>query len=201
MGWTALHHPHHERDVAGAVLDADDARELGEPPDRRHVDRAGEHRDVVERDVDRRVQGDLAEVGVDRLGAELVVKRRDDRDGAGAELVVRLAGGDRFADVGLGRPREHRHAAAGLVADDLDDPPALFGGEARELAGRAVGVQAVDAVVDQPIDVAAQLGLVDVAVIVERDEVGGEDAFHQGAEVRGQEQPRSEGRGFAVRSS
>ena len=67
-----------------------------------------------------------------------------------------LAGGDRFPDVGLGGPGQDRHAAAGLVGDDLDDPPPLLGREPRELAGRAVGIQAVHAAVDQPIDVAAQ---------------------------------------------
>ena len=70
----------------------------------------------------------------------------------------------RLADVGFGGAGEHGHAAAGLVADDLDDPPPLLGGEAGELAGRAVGIQAVHAAVDQPIDVAAQLGFVDFAV-------------------------------------
>ena len=40
---------------------------------------AGEHRYVVQRDVDGRVDRDLAEVGVHGLGAELVVIRRHDR--------------------------------------------------------------------------------------------------------------------------
>ncbi len=173
-------HPHHERQVARRILDADDARELGQPPDRGHVDRAGEHRDVVERDVDGRVARDLAEVGVDRFGAELVVERRDDGHRAGAEAGVGLAGGERLPDVGLGGAGQHRHAPAGLFADDLDDPPALLGGEAGELAGRAVRIQPVDAVLDQPVDVAAQFGLVDLPALVQRDQGRCEDAFELG---------------------
>ena len=86
----------------------------------------GEHRDVVERDVDRAVQRDLAEIGVDRFRAEPVVERRDDRHGPRAKSGVGLAGGERFADVGLGGAGQHRHAPGRLLADDLDDPPALL---------------------------------------------------------------------------
>ena len=77
--------------------------------------------------------------------------------------VVVLAGGERLADVGLGGPGQDRHAAGRLVGHDLDDPPPLLGRESGELAGRAVGIQPVDAAVDQPIDVAPQLRLVDLA--------------------------------------
>ena len=148
----------------------------GQARDRGHVDGAGEHGDVVEGDVDGAVEGDLAEVGVDALGAQAVVEGRDDRHGAGAELVIGLAGRDGFAHVGLGGAGQHGHAAGGLVADDLVDPPAFLGREAGELAGRAVGVQPMHALGDEPVDVAPQFRLVDLALGVQRHDVRGVDA-------------------------
>ncbi len=94
-----------------------------------------------------------------------------------------LAGPNRLAGVGFGRPGQNRHAAGGLVGDDLDDPPPLFGREPRELAGRAVGVQAVHAALDQPVDVAPQFRLVDLAPLIERHDVRREDALQALLEV------------------
>ena len=94
------------------VLDADDAGKLvGQAADGGHVDGAGEHRDVVEREVDGRVARDLGEVGVDGLAVQLVVERRDDGDGARAHVGVGLAGGERLLDVGLGGAGDDGHAA------------------------------------------------------------------------------------------
>ena len=55
--------------------------------------------------------------------------------------------------------------------------PAFLGREAGELAGRAVGIQAVHAALDEPIGVAAQLRLVDLAARIERHDVGRENAW------------------------
>jgi hypothetical protein len=74
-------------------------------------------------------------------------------------------------------PGEDGHAAGVLLGDDVDDAAALGGGEARELAGRAVGIESVHAALDEPGDEAAQFGLVDLAAVVEGDEDGGEDAL------------------------
>ena len=73
-------HPHHVRQVARRILDGHDPRALlGQPLHGRHVDRRGEHRDVVQRDVDRRVVGDLLEVGVHAGGGQLVSGDGPDR--------------------------------------------------------------------------------------------------------------------------
>src|ERR1700679_2464136 len=84
-----LDHAHHESEIAGGVLDADDAGELvGQAADGGHVDGAGKHGDVVEGEVDGGVAGDLGEVGVDGFGGELVVEGGDDGDGARAHVGV-----------------------------------------------------------------------------------------------------------------
>ena len=59
----------------------------------------------------------------------------------------------------------------------MDDAAALGRGEAGELAGRSVGIQAMHALLDQPGDEAAQLGLVDLAVLVQWHQQRGEDSF------------------------
>ena len=48
---------------------------LGQPLDGGHVDGRGEHGDVVQCHVDRRMIGNLFEVGVDARRAQLVVER------------------------------------------------------------------------------------------------------------------------------
>ncbi len=74
-----------------AVFDADDPRAFrGQSNHRGHVDRRSEQRNVVERDIDRDVIGDLAKVRVDPFAAEPVVERRDDGDGTNAHRAVRL---------------------------------------------------------------------------------------------------------------
>ena len=84
--------------------------------------------------------------------------------------------GEGFGDVGFGRSGENRDAAAGFVAGDAHDAAALFLVEAGELAGGAVGVEAVHTANDQPGDEAAELGLVNLPARVERDERGRENA-------------------------
>ena len=80
-------------------------------------------------------------------------------------------------NLALGGAGEHDYAPGRLIDHDLDDPPPFVGRESRELAGRAVGIQPMHAALDQPVDVAAQLRLVDVPLVVQRDHVGGEDAL------------------------
>ena len=69
------------------------------------------------------------------------------------------------------------NASARLFASDLCNAFALFGREARKLAGRAVGVQTVYALFDQPIDESPELRLVYLPALVQRDECGREDAL------------------------
>ena len=87
-----------------------------------------------------------------------------------------LARAERFADVGFRGPREDGNAAPRLVGDDLGDAAPLVGTEPRELARRPVGIQTVNAAVDQPIDVPAEFRLVDFARIVLGHQVGRKDA-------------------------
>ena len=56
------------------------------------------------------------------------------------------------------------------------DAAPLVGTEARELAGRAVGIQPVNAARDEPIDVPAEFRLVDFARLVLGHQVGCKDA-------------------------
>jgi hypothetical protein len=90
--------------------------------------------------------------------------------------MVVLAGANCFAGVRLGGAGEDRHAAGRLVGDDLDDPPTLFDREAHEFAGRSVRIESVHPLGDQPIDIAPQFALVDLAARVERDDVRSEYA-------------------------
>ena len=66
---------------------------------------------------------------------------------------------------------------AGFVAGDTHDAAAFFLVESGELAGRAVGVEAVDAAGDQPGEEATEFRLVDLLVGIERDEGRREDAL------------------------
>ena len=72
--------------------------------------------------------------------------------------MIGLAGGDGLADVRFGGPGENGDAAGGLLADDAVDAAAFLRREAGELARGAVWVQAVDALGDEPVDVAAESG-------------------------------------------
>src|ERR1035441_8412282 len=141
------------------------------------VDRAGEHGYVVQRDIDGRIARDLGEVGVDRFGGEAVVDGGDDGHGARAHGGVGFAGAQGFFDVGLGRTGQNGNAPAGFVASDAHDLAALFLIEPRELAGGAVGVQAMHAARDQPADEAAEFRLVDLPARIDGDERRREDAL------------------------
>src|SRR5262249_49769950 len=55
------------------------------------------------------------------------------------------------------------------------DAAALLHAEAEELPGRAVRIEAVDPLPDQPFDVAAEFRFIDLAGVVQRDQIGGED--------------------------
>ena len=81
-------------------------------------------------------------------------------------------------DVGFGGAGDDGHAAGGLVDHHLGDAAALGRGEAGELAGGAVGVQAMHAALDEPVNVAAHFGFVDLAVLVHGDQQRGVNAFN-----------------------
>src|SRR5690606_22902 len=95
-----------------------------------------------------------------------------------------------FFDVSLGGAGEHGDPAGRLIAHDLHDPLPLLRGEAGELTGGAVGVQAMHAAVDEPVDVTTELSLVDLTSAVEGDQVRSEDAVDtlaHGVRVQGSE--------------
>ena len=172
-----LNHANHVRDVARRILDGDDLGTfVRESLDGRHIDRTSKHRDVVERHIDRSIVADLFEIGINRLRAQLVVEGGHDRDGLHAERVVVLARFDRLAHIGFGGTRQDWNSTPSLIGDDLDDAATFFDGESRELAGRAVGIEAMHAAFDQPIHIASQLGFVDLAARVLRHQIGGKDA-------------------------
>ena len=140
------------------------------------VDRRGENWNVVQRDVDGDVFGDLAEVSVNAFRRNPVVKRRDDRDGSHAHRAVRIAGIDRLLRVRFGRARQHGHSSGRLVDDHLDDPASFGGREPQEFAGAAVGIKPVDAAFDQPVDVTAKGVLVDPPARVDGGKIRSQDA-------------------------
>ena len=135
---------------------------------------------MVERDVDRAVGPDLTEVGFDALRREPVVVRRDDGHRPRPGLEAMLTGADRLGGRSLGRAGDDRHPPRGGLADDLDDLLPLLDREAEKLAGRAVGIEAVDAPVDKPLHVPEQFVLVDPPLGVERHHVGNEDTGDRG---------------------
>src|SRR5262245_45122484 len=90
--------------------------------------------------------------------------------------MIMFASENRLARVRLGGARQNGHASTRLIGDDLDNPPALFSRETSKLARRPVGIQAVDPVIDQPVHVAPRFGFVNIPFVVQRYDVGGEDA-------------------------
>ena len=140
---------------------------------------------MVERDINRTVGPDLAEIGFDALRGQAVVVGGDDghRPGSGLEAV--LAGPDRLGGRPLRRSGDNRHPPRGRLTDDLDDLPPLLDGEAEELTGRAVGIEAMDAPVDEPLHVPEQLLLVDPPLGIQRHHVGNEDAGDRGGVAGG----------------
>jgi len=89
-------------------------------------DLVGKLRDVVEKDVDRRLGGQRAEVVFDALLADLEVIRAGDRDRAVAQVGKAPASLKHQINVRLGRPGQNRHASACPVGDDFDHPDALL---------------------------------------------------------------------------
>ena len=94
------------------------------------------------------------------------------------------------ADFATLRARHHETAAAvalpdevealqaelGRLLDDPHDPASFFRGESREFAGGSVGIQAMHAALDQPVDIPPKFRFVDLALVVERNHVGREDS-------------------------
>jgi hypothetical protein len=72
------------------------------------------------------------------------------------------------------------------MADDLHDADALFGREPRELARRTVRIEAMHTLGDQPVDVTSQFTLMNLALGIERNDVGSEDAFELGLRRHGE---------------
>ena len=93
-----------------------------------------------------------------------------------AHVAVRFAGGESLRNVGLGGAGQNRHTAAGFIANDLHDAAAFLGCEARKFARGSVGIETVDTAVDEPGDEAAQLGFIDLASCVERNQGRGKDS-------------------------
>ena len=73
---------------------------------------------------------------------------------------------------------QDRHAAPRLVGNDFDDAPPLLGRKADELAGRAVRVEAMDAAIDQPVDVPAQFVFVNPTSLVQGNDIRRKDALN-----------------------
>ena len=95
------------------------------------------------------------------------------------DIIEKAGGVTADADLSLGQIIRQMWIAKedNLIGDDLDNPMPLFHREPCEFACAAVGVEAVNAPVHQEIHHPSELGLVDVAVAVQRDHVGCEYAL------------------------
>ena len=128
----------HPRDVAGGVLEADDARQLGEPPDRHVVQRAGGARGhVVEDDGKADCVVDGAEVHHHAGLGRLEIGRRDAEQRRGAGAFGRARQLDRRGRVVAAGAGDHRHAPGGRRDRPRHDAMMLVGRQQRRLAGRA----------------------------------------------------------------
>ena len=167
-------------DVAGRVLDPDDARQLGELAHRRrrHVDdrAAG---DVVDddRQLDRVVERPV--VVVEPALARLVVVGGDDERRVGADALGVAHQADRLLGVVRAGAGDHRDPAGCGLDDDLDAALVLGVGERRRLAGGADGDEPVASLGDVPLDELGQRLFVHLPVAEGGDE-GGNGASEHG---------------------
>ena len=150
------------RQVAGGVLDADDAVQLGQPRHRfhRHVDhRAARH--IVHEDgqTDRVV--DRLEMAVEALLARFIIGRHHHHHSIGAGFLARLGVMDADGRRGGARTGDHGHPA-GRRLDAQRDNARVFGiRKGCRLAGRAAGYEALRAFGDLPLDKRLERALVD----------------------------------------
>ena len=154
----------HPRDVARGVLETDDARQLGEPPDRHVVQRAGGARGhVVEDDgkADRVVDG--AEMHHHAGLGRLEIRRRDAEQRGGAGAFRRARQLDRRGRVVAAGAGDHRHAPGGRRDRPRHDAMMLVRRQQRRLAGRAARHQGGYAAIDQAVAEGLQGVEVDLA--------------------------------------
>ncbi len=183
--------------VAGGLLDPDDALVLGEAQQRLRADvGAGSAGHVVDDDRQAALIGDGAVVRLEHALVGLVVVRRHDQGGVRAESGRASGGGDAGAGVVRAGARHDVDPTGGSHLLDgrhrqLDDALAFGRVEGRRLAGRADGHEAVDASLDLAAQQAAQGGLVQPTVRRERRDERGVGA----AQGRGGGGPGGEGRG------
>ena len=171
-------HPHHKAQITRRILDADHPGKLARQAlDRRHVDRAGEHGNVIQSDVDRRVASDLGKVCVHRFGSQLVVKRRNNGHRPCAHLRVGFTRGQRLPHIRFCRAGQNWNPAATLFRHHLDNPASLFCSEARELARRTIRIHAVHTAFNQPGNKAAKLRFIHTVALVQRHQKRRENPF------------------------
>ena len=65
-----------------------------------------------------------------------------------------FAGRNRLGNVRLGSAGNHGHPACGRRANDLHNPPPFFGRNPDELPRGAVGIEPVQTLLDEPIQIA-----------------------------------------------
>src|SRR5690606_26884641 len=167
----------HPLDLAGGVLDADDA---GKPRQfahrlRGHVDHRA-RRDVV--DDDGKVAGIVhrLEMGDETALRGLVVIGRDDERRVRARLLGMLDEGDALRRVVRACAGDHRHPAGGGLHHFLDHAAMFLVRKGRAFAGGADGNKAVGALGDMPVHECLERVEIQCAVPERRDE-GDEGPF------------------------
>ena len=151
---------------------------LRDPREQRRLHREpGDRRIVLDDDRQIHRVGERLVVRDDGVGVELRHARRADHHRRGAEI-LRLP---RIADAGARafgrRAGDDRHAAGGLLDDDLEHLRALVLFEPRDLAGDAERGEPVGPLVDEEVDDAPLAGLVDLAGVSECRRDDGIDAL------------------------
>ena len=172
----AVHGVEQPRQVAAGVLGAADPIVGQKPLQQIYRQLLGKLRDIAQQDVQRRFPGDFGEVLEKALGGNLVVIGGHQRNGIHAERGVVFGHLEHVAQVGLASSGQYGYAPLVDLADQSHHILALLLRQARELTRAAVGVQPVDPSLDQPVDVALHLGVVDPVLAVEKDDIGAEDA-------------------------
>ncbi len=156
-------------EVGGGVLDADDARHLGEAQHRVVLqvgDGAAGHVVQDHRQVDR--LGDLAEVPVLPFLRRLVVVRDDREAGGGAVLLRRLGELDRLGGRVAAGAGDDRDAAARMLDRNADQLLVLVEVDRRRFARGADHDDAVGALLHVPVDQLAKARQVEPAVFQHR---------------------------------
>ena len=135
------------------------------------------HRQVVGEQRQVGVLADGAEVALDLLGAAQGVEGRGGHERVDAVALGALGLVDHAQRLHVDDAGEHGHAAVHHGDGLLQHVVALGVGEEGDLAARAEEEQAVHARVDHAVDGALERLEVELAVLVERDDDRGDDAF------------------------